>query len=261
MIKPINFLINNTFESSLHKVDMLQNISLASVAAQLKYAITYKDFDVRFMETAKTTAFTITCSWLTKKCKLYNEQDVKAKRPINNNVSAKNLEQIRALFSKQNGCCSLCGNKFSSVDQITFDRIDNGKPHLLNNITLACNSCNIARGDSDFYDFRLATKLNKFADKNNYPFNPHIKKSIEQLQNGITGGLSNVLHRINIAGETHINKFYYKDKKVYSVDLPHIVSHITSVDFNSLYPSVYSSIENEMIKYTNHRLYMPGKIL
>jgi hypothetical protein len=67
---------------------------------------------------------------------------------------------------------------------------------------------------------------------------------IRQLQEAIVGGLSNVWHGSNIAGETYINYLTYdkEKRKVYSRDTENVVTHITGVDFNAVYPSAYSSI-------------------
>jgi hypothetical protein len=80
------------------------------------------------------------------------------------------------------------------------------------------------------------------------------------MQEAIVGGLSNVWHRSHIAGETHISylTYNYINKKVYSTDSKNIVTHITAADFNALYPSAYSSIPNEMIKYIGNKMLMPG---
>jgi hypothetical protein len=45
---------------------------------------------------------------------------------------------------------------------------------------------------------------------------------------------------------------------VYSTTTENIVTHITCVDFNVLYPSAYSSIPNDMIEYTRNKMLMPG---
>jgi hypothetical protein len=76
------------------------------------------------------------------------------------------------------------------------------------------------------------------------------------------GGNSYVMHRENISGLTPINKFKYNssDKTVHSINLPHIISHITCLDFNSFYPSVMSSNSHMLIPYTNHKMYMPGDV-
>jgi hypothetical protein len=82
------------------------------------------------------------------------------------------------------------------------------------------------------------------------------------MQEAIVGGLSNVWHRSNIAGETHISflTYDYINKKVYSTDTKNKVTHITGVDFNALYPSAYSSILNLMIEYTGSKMLMPGNL-
>ena len=83
------------------------------------------------------------------------------------------------------------------------------------------------------------------------------------LRAGITGGLSNVMHRVNIKGETHINHFRYSrtTKTVISEDNEHVMTHVCGTDFNSLYPSSFSSIVNPNIAYTGGRMYMPGRLL
>jgi hypothetical protein len=50
----------------------------------------------------------------------------------------------------------------------------------------------------------------------------------------------------------------YINKKVYNTDTKNLVSHITGVDFNALYPSAYGSVPNEMIGYTGNKMLIPG---
>jgi hypothetical protein len=85
---------------------------------------------------------------------------------------------------------------------------------------------------------------------------------VEQIQEVYVGGLSNVWYSSNITGETHISYFTYDyiNKKVYSTNTENIVTHITGVDFNALYPSAYSSIPNELIEYTGNKMLMPGNL-
>jgi hypothetical protein len=84
---------------------------------------------------------------------------------------------------------------------------------------------------------------------------------VEQMQEAIVGGVSTVWQRSNIAGETHISYLTYNNinKKVYSTNTENIVTHITTVDFNTLYLSTYSSVPNEMIEYTGNKMLIPGK--
>ena len=39
------------------------------------------------------------------------------------------------------------------------------------------------------------------------------------------------------------------------------MTHVCGTDFNSLYPSSFSSIVNPNIAYTGGRMYMPGRLL
>jgi hypothetical protein len=72
--------------------------------------------------------------------------------------------------------------------------------------------------------------------------------------------LNFVAHRYNFADETPINRKYFDEvlNKAVSKDTANIMTHVTGVDFNSLYPSSYSSIKSNKIPYTNGRLLMPG---
>ncbi|KAA6355556.1 MAG: hypothetical protein EZS28_048917, partial [Streblomastix strix] len=76
----------------------------------------------------------------------------------------------------------------------------------------------------------------------------------------ITGGLSNVIHRVNRSGIDFIKRIQYdKDnKKVTVLTTDHRITHVVGVDFNSLYPSVMSSEPHQFIKYTGGKMYMCG---
>ncbi|KAA6378313.1 MAG: hypothetical protein EZS28_026160, partial [Streblomastix strix] len=80
------------------------------------------------------------------------------------------------------------------------------------------------------------------------------------IRKWITGGLSNVMHRVNRSGIDFIKRLWYdKDnKKVTVLTTDHRITHVVGVDFNSLYPSVMSSEPHKFIKYTNGKMYMCG---
>ena len=56
------------------------------------------------------------------------------------------------------------------------------------------------------------------------------------------------MQRVNINGETKINKLSFDNNKVISRDTNNMQTGIIGLDFNSLYPSVFSSTKYE--KYT-----------
>jgi hypothetical protein len=114
---------------------------------------------------------------------------------------------------------------------------------------------------------RLIIQLRKYARKYNLPF--ILCKGQEGLykllRRGITGGLSNVHNRENIRGKTEIKKLFYNEKiddidVIPSNEAPKIRSHVIGVDFNSLYPSSYSSIKHPSNPYTDNITYMPGPL-
>ena len=79
------------------------------------------------------------------------------------------------------------------------------------------------------------------------------------LRNGIKGGLSIAMNRVNIKGESTVKHLKWNDeyKQLQSYSTDYIITHVCGVDFNSLYPSSYSSEPNKNNPYTNHIMYMP----
>ena len=77
----------------------------------------------------------------------------------------------------------------------------------------------------------------------------------------ITGGLSNVFNRLNIAGQTKITKLYYENLEIKARKTDHVVTNICGLDANSLYPSSFSSQPHKFIPYSGGRMLMPGKIV
>ncbi|KAA6363654.1 MAG: hypothetical protein EZS28_040819, partial [Streblomastix strix] len=80
------------------------------------------------------------------------------------------------------------------------------------------------------------------------------------IRKWITGGLSNVMHRVNRSGIDFIKRLWYdKDnKKVTVLTTDHRITHVVGVGFNSLYRSVMSSEPHKFIKYTGGKMYMCG---
>ena len=90
-----------------------------------------------------------------------------------------------------------------------FDRINNKYSHTIDNIKFACKYCNSVRADNDENITKLKIQLRKYCLKYDLPMTlcKHDEDAYKVIRNGITGGLSNVMHRVNIKGETKINKF------------------------------------------------------
>ena len=103
--------------------------------------------------------------------------------------------------------------------------------------------------------------MRRYAIKNNLPFSIENPFTLQVLKEGITGGLSNVHHRMNIAGKNTITKLQYKNNEVHIINTDNIITHCVGVDCNSMYPSSYGSIPHEFCKYTDNVMYMPGKVI
>jgi hypothetical protein len=125
-----------------------------------------------------------------------------------------------------------------------------------------CLTCNCYKSNKDEELARVKIQTRKFALKMNLPMTITNEKTYHVLRDGITGGLANVGHRYNFAGETMINKFRIEvvggEKRVISYDTPNLMTHICGCDFSSLYPSVCSSNPHPFIPYTGHKMWMPG---
>ena len=264
MIRPIDNLIKMNAE---YKVDMISNLSLSKCSACIKYALAYKNFDphVDYDIINKENTFKPTSKWWRYKCESYFKQDQKynqthATKPRNLEkcISVDDYDKFLKIY--ENSCCHLCGEHFTNTNKPTLDRINNDIGHELENCKLACAECNKLRKRDDPKITRLRTQLKKFCKLHHLPTLINDEQEYYSLRNNITGGLSNVQHRYNIKGETHINKFRYDavNNKVISYDTQNIMTHVVGVDFNSLYPSSFSSTKHDFNKYHGGVMYMPG---
>ncbi|KAA6391383.1 MAG: hypothetical protein EZS28_013093 [Streblomastix strix] len=257
MINPINHLIQITWEE---KVDMLGCISLAQIASQIKYKYCYDKFDINASYNIVNgfDQFKVTQYWWNNKVKGYINQDEFAKRDTINNVTEDDIDWIRDKVT--NETCHLCHNKFTKENKPTLDRIDNSIGHTKQNYQLACQICNTVKADKDNDISKLKIQLMKYAIHEHLPMTINNESVYNMLKECMQGGLSNVYHQCNLKGITHINKLRYNHviKTITSYDNQHVVTHILDLDFNSLYPSVFSGIFNKNNPYTNHQIYQAG---
>ncbi|KAI5512099.1 DNA/RNA polymerases family [Trichomonas vaginalis G3] len=259
MIDPIDKIIEETF---VYKIDTLHNLSLSSNASMIRYALAYKDFNPneKYPEEEIESSFELTKKYWKYKIESYKKQDEKAERDTKNNVSMDDFQYYHDLILSSK--CKMCGKAFTYANKPTLDRIDNEKPHTKENCQLMCCYCNVVKSNKDEDVQRLRINLRNYALKNNLPMTLDSVEAYHILRNGITGGLSNVQHRVNLKGITHINKLAYnpETKTVSNEDTTNIMTHFVGVDFNSLYPSSFSSNPHDFIQYTDHKMYMPGRL-
>lgn len=245
-------------------IDLSQNISLASCASQMKYLSCYKDFDINNKYQIEETTepdFKLSKDKFKRMCENYKIQDQIKQRDIKNNVSEDDYEYFNNLL--RNNCyCPMCYKRFTNKNKPTLDRIDNSKPHTKLNVKWMCRYCNCYKSNHDELETKFFIQLRNYAEYNNLPFTINDENTLNILRSGITGGLSNVQNRDGRKGN-NICKLEYnpETKKVKIIDTNNKITHFSSIDFNSLYPSSYSSQYNDLIPYTNHKMYMPGKLL
>jgi hypothetical protein len=75
---------------------------------------------------------------------------------------------------------------------------------------------------------KLMIQLRKYALFKQLPMTLISDEGYQLLRKGITGGISNVMHRYNIAGETRINHYQYdkENKCIYSIDSDYVMTHV-----------------------------------
>jgi hypothetical protein len=264
MISPLDNIIDMNWQ---YKVDTLLNLSLSANASSIKYALAYKDFDINGNYEQDTTAKTFypNREWFKRKCENYLNQDKKAKRDIKDCLSEKDFDYIMRLYDQSKAKCYICNQRFTWDNKPTLDRIDNNKAHTKDNVKFCCEFCNCYKSNKDEQSTRLTIQLRNYALKYNLPMTLSKKDeyAYQVLRRGITGGLSYVQHRKNLKGVTKINHFQIdtEDHKVYSVDTENTMTHVIGVDFNSLYPSAFSSNFSSNNPYTGGKMYMAGRIL
>lgn len=203
MIKPIDNLINL---NATYNVDLISNLSLSKNSACIKYALAYKDFDPSkdYDTTEKVNTFKPTPDWWAYKCKSYAYQDdrfnilnpKKPQRDLTKTVTEEDFSEFMKLYNDpENGKCHLCGEHFTYSNKPTLDRINNDLGHELKNCLLACASCNQLRNRTDEKVSRLRIQLKKYCHLHSLPTTIANEKEYYDLREGITGGLSMVMHR------------------------------------------------------------------
>ncbi|KAA6368746.1 MAG: hypothetical protein EZS28_035727 [Streblomastix strix] len=274
MLHPIDSMIDFYFE---FKVDMLLNTSLAKNSCQVKYSFDYKDFDLSesyndiiydsqdpkddeatertdFVSALKSSSTTFGVAPLLQlRCRRAS-RSLKASPDVKSFILTPQYWQLKVNdYNEQD-------KRFNYKNKPTLDRIDNAKAHTKANVLPCCLYCNKYASNRDKNEARLMIQLRRFALKYGLPMTISDQQVYKLCRRDLTGGISYVAHRENIAGETKINKFIYDkySNTVHSFDLPHVMTHVYSLDFNSLYASVMSSEQHQSISYTNHCLYMPG---
>jgi len=244
-------------------IDLCLNISLASCAAQMKYLSCYKDFDINknynIKDDSEELDFKLSKYKFEKMCNNYKLQDELAGRNTKNNITVDDYEYFNDLLLNNN-LCPMCYRRYTNKNRPTLDRNDNSKPHIKDNVKWMCRYCNCYKSNHDELETKFFIQIRNYAEYMNLPFTINDKNTLNILRSGITGGLSNVQNRDGRQGN-NICKLKYQNGHVEVINTNNKITHFSSIDFNSLYPSSYSSQYNELIPYTNHKMYMPGKLL
>jgi hypothetical protein len=139
-----------------------------------------------------------------------------------------------------------------------LDRIDNNKGHSKDNVKACCCRCNVYRNQHDADVAKFKIQIHKYAQLKGLPMT--LSRDDEQvywdLMRCKTGGLSVVHNRRNLAGIDTINRLKISDDgKIFRLKTNNVITHVIGVDFNSLYPTAFSS---EKLPYLDAPILLPG---
>ncbi|KAA6377211.1 MAG: hypothetical protein EZS28_027262 [Streblomastix strix] len=260
LTEPIDYLIELMFK---YKVDMLGNISMSQCSNAIKYSMANNGFNINGDQNCESTdkSIEITQNYWRAKVHSYIEQNSKKGRDSSNNVTIDDQDYFKEKFKNQR--CHMCNVRFTWKIRPTLDRIDNSKDHQKDNVIPCCLYCNVCKANRDERQMKLKVQLKKYALFKQLPMTLTSDEGFQLLRKGIIGGISNVMHRYNIAGETRINHFEFdqENKCVHSIDSDNVITHVVQLDFHSQYPSVMSGESNALNPYTNHIIYMPAQLI
>ncbi|KAA6386777.1 MAG: hypothetical protein EZS28_017696 [Streblomastix strix] len=274
IVKPLMNLID-TFEQ--FNIDALHYISIDSFVNATKHysiyfpfqfnlesdkQIYFKDFDTTvdyYNPNPQAKPFVLTKMYQKNRSQNQKQQEYKAGRETDKNVIADDYDYCKKQF--ETSVCSFCKAKFTYDNLPSLDRQYNELPHINDNCLPVCISCNIALANRDIKMVSLHIKIRQYAIKNNLPMTISDERIYNLLRECVTGGLAAVFHRDNSADKTHINELNYDEQsnKVISQDNENVATHVFALDGNSFYSSSYSSVKNENIPYSDHRMYMTGR--
>jgi hypothetical protein len=240
-----------------NKIDMLQNLSLSSCSNQTKYSLAFQDFNIDEDYNVPTGfGFNLTEEKWKRKVDSYRTQDERAGRDARKNVSVR--DYAWACLEFQNGCY-ICHVKFDeTLNQPTLDRIDNNTSHSKDNVKACCCRCNVYRNQHDADVAKFKIQIHKYAQLKGLPMtlSRDDEKVYWDLMRCKTCGLSVVHNRRNLAGIDTINRLKIDESgKISRLTTDNVITHVIGVDFNSLYPTAFSS---EKLSYLDAPILLPG---
>ncbi|KAA6381501.1 MAG: hypothetical protein EZS28_022972 [Streblomastix strix] len=239
---------------------MLGCISLIQIASQIKYKYCYDKFDIKASYNTVNVfeKFEVTQYLWNNKVKGYINQDEYAKRDTTNKDIEDDIDWIKDKVISET--CHLSHNQFIKENKPTLDRIDNSIGHTKQNCQLSYQICITVKADKDNDISKLKIQLMNYAIHEHLPMIINNESVYNMLKECMQGGLSNEYHQCNLKGIAPINKLRYNHvtKTITSYDTQHLITHNLDLDFNFLYPSVFSGIFTKNNPNTNHRIFQAG---
>ncbi|KAA6399201.1 MAG: hypothetical protein EZS28_005271 [Streblomastix strix] len=260
LIEPIDFLNNLMFR---YKFDILANISIAQCANAIKYSMCYSDFDINGNYNYESTnkSIDITQYYWNSKVESNIEQD--SKKGLISVITLRLMNTI--ILKKYSRIGDATYVTYDSYVRIYLHQIGQIIVLVIRNQMFSPAVCTIilAKANRDENQMKLMIQLRKYALFKQLPMTLISDNIYKIVRRGITGELSTVILRCNIAGETRINHYEYdkENKCVYLIDSDNVMTYVIQLDFDSQYPSVMSSETHPFIPYTCNKIQMCGQAI
>ncbi|KAA6392043.1 MAG: hypothetical protein EZS28_012432 [Streblomastix strix] len=193
LIEPIDYLIELMFK---YNADMLAIKSMSLCSNAIKYSMEYNGFDINGDYNCESTDKSIkfTQNYWRAKVGSHNQQDNKKGRDSINNVTIDDYDYFKELFKNLTILHVQC--------QVYMEKQANFRSNRQQVRPIKKN-----------YK-KLIIQQRKYALMKQLPMTLISDEGYWLFQKGITGGLSQVTHRYNIADETKIKQFeQYKENK------------------------------------------------
>ena len=214
--------------------------SLPSLSENIMFQFSIKEFDAFLIDKIKKDLTeTIFNSDIKNKIEKYKDQDLVAKRSLDNYIE---ITDVKNLLIKEKYSCHYCWQpvKFGgNQNSWSLDRLDCSKSHTKDNCVIACIHCNCQKSDDLYRKFYREKALERFDKK--YPLiriiNEKNHEVFYKFKKNIVGGASIVYHRYHEKDVTQITRVRYNNQnKEWNYDKEgKTVKKICGYDANALY--------------------------
>ena len=144
------------------------------------------------------------------------------------------LSVITESLRKNNGyiCCSICGEKLSSIEECHFDHIfpfAKGGKSTVDNCQILCVDCNLRKSDKELNDFLLEEKAKKFLAGENFEETTKMKELNTVIESEGAHKLSENMTKEEF--DQIISSFISRKGDIHKVDFGREYNHLPSIHY------------------------------